>query len=87
MAGAHVHVVGNGGGGRGGSGSLNSLDEPRNPKVTHGVLELLAVDITFKLFGVLLNPSSPVIFDLIVCPSRQVLSNFRPPKHPNRIQN
>lgn len=64
------------GGGGGGCGGLNSFDQPRHPEIPHGVLELLAVDITFELLGVLLDTGPPIVFDLIVSPSWQVLCNF-----------
>jgi len=62
----------------GGGGGLNAFHQPRHPKVAHGILELLAIHVTFELFGVLLNTSSPVILDLVISSSRQVLRNFRP---------
>ena len=58
------------------SGSLNSLDQSRHPKVAHGVLKLLAIHVTFELFGMFLNSRPPIVLDLVVCSSRQVLSNF-----------
>lgn len=66
------------GGGGGGCGGLDSLDQSRHPEVAHGVLELLAVDVTFELLGVFLHASPPVVFDFVVGPSRQVLCNFGP---------
>ena len=57
---------------------MDALDEAGHPEVAHGVLELLAVDVTFELLGVLLDAGSPVVFDLVVRPSRQVLRDFRP---------
>lgn len=67
-----------GGGGSGGVGGLNPLYKPWHPKVAHGVLELLAVDVTFELLGMLLNPCSPIILYFIVRSARQVLRNFGP---------
>ena len=62
----------------GGGGSLNPFNKPRHPKVPHGVLELLAVHVTFELLGMLLYPSSPIVFDLIISSSGQILGYFRP---------
>lgn len=75
-----------GGGGGGGGGSLDSFDQSRHPEVAHGVLELLAVDVTFELLGVFLHASPPVVFDFVVGPSRQVLCNFGPSVAPARMK-
>lgn len=69
-----------------GGGGLNPLDEPRHPQVAHGVLELLAVHVTFQLLGVLLDPGSPVVLDLVVRSPRQVLRNFGPSVSPARMK-
>jgi len=97
LAGVHVKVVIVGGDGRlgethgrcsvGRAGSgLNTLHQPRHPEVTHGVLELLAVHVTFELLGVLLDPGSPIVLDLVVGSSRQMLCNFGPPVSPARMK-
>lgn len=51
-------------------GGLNPFDEPRYPEISHGVLELLAVNVAFQLFSVLLNSSPPVVLYLVICSSR-----------------
>lgn len=75
-----------GGGGGGGGGGLDSFDQSWHPEVAHGVLELLAVDVTFELLGVFLHASPPVVFDFVVSPSRQVLCNFGPSVAPARMK-
>jgi hypothetical protein len=50
----------------------------RHPEVAHGVLEALAVGVAVELLGVLLHPGPPVVLDLVVRPSRQVLRYLRP---------
>ena len=75
-------IVGGGrsyGGGYGGRRRcLNAFHEPWHPKVTHGVLELLAIHVTFELLGMLLDTGSPIVLYLVVGSTRQILSNFRP---------
>lgn len=75
-----------GGGGGGGGGGLNSLDQPWHPEIAHGVFELLTVHVTFELLGMFLDSGSPVVFDLVICSSRQVLSDFGPPVSPARME-
>lgn len=58
--------------------SLDSLNQPWHPEIPHGVLELLAVDIAFELLCVLLNSGPPIVLDLIISTSWQMLSNLRP---------
>ena len=65
-------------GGGGSRGGLNALHQPRHPKIAHGILELLAIHVTFELLGLLLDTGSPIILYLIIGSSRQILSNFRP---------
>lgn len=83
---------GGGGGGRqrrgggGGGGGLDPLEQSRHPEVAHGVLELLAVDVTFELLGVLLHTRSPVVLDLVVGSPRQMLRYFGPPIAPSRME-
>lgn len=83
-----IYEIGVGGGGSGGGsdrrgggaigsgGSLNPFNKPRHPKVPHGVLELLAVHVTFELLGMLLYPCPPIVFDLIISSSWQILGYF-----------
>jgi hypothetical protein len=55
------------------------VDEVWHPEVAHGVLEALAVGVAVELLGVLLHPGPPVVLDLVVRPTRQVLRDLRPP--------
>lgn len=59
------------------------LHQARNPYVTHGVSKLFAIDVTFELLSLLLYPCSPIVLDLIVCPTRQVLRYLGPPVNYN----
>lgn len=59
---------------------LNSLEQLRYPNVAHRVFELFAVDVAFQLFGLLLDPGPPIVLDLIIGSSGQILCDFRPPK-------
>lgn len=81
-----VSPVGGGGGGSGfltrgrvGCGGLDPFDQTGYPDVTHGVLELFAVDVTLELLGLLLDSCSPIVLDLIVSPTRQILGYLGPP--------
>lgn len=63
--------VGTGGAGADGCcgrGCLNSLDQTGHPKIAHRILELLAIYVTFELFGVFLNPGSPIVLDFVISP-------------------
>lgn len=78
ISGGGARGGGGGGGGGGGSSGLNPLNQPWHPKIAHGVLELLAVNVTFELLGMFLDSGSPIVLDLIISSARQVLSNFGP---------
>lgn len=60
-------------------GGLDPFDQTGYPNVTHGVLELFAVDVTLELLGLLLDSGSPIVLYLIVCPTRQILGYLGPP--------
>ena len=55
------------------------LKQSWHPKTPYKLLKFSAVSVNFQMSGLFLNSSSPIVLDLIVCSSWQVLCNFWPP--------
>lgn len=61
---------------------LHFLEQPGHPDMADRIEKPLAVGFDVELARLLLHPRPPVVLDLVICPSWEILRDFRPPVAP-----